>query len=103
MGCAGCGCDGVGAPVHHPCVEAVGHGERLEVGLKGQRQRQFVHQVNRSAGDDGATAQVLKAQHFVGLPEPLHAVSHEDDPGKLREGLCDVEVTQGADLEEGHP
>ena len=38
----------------------------------------------------------------VGLPELLHAVPHEDDPGQLGERLNDVEVAQRADLEEGH-
>ena len=27
---------------------------------------------------------------------------HQHDAGQLREGLCDVEVAQRADLEEGH-
>lgn len=38
----------------------------------------------------------------VGPPDLLHAVPHEDDAGQLREGLDDVEVAQGAHLEEGH-
>ena len=38
----------------------------------------------------------------VGLPELLHAVPHEHDARQLRERLDDVEVAQGADLEEGH-
>lgn len=38
----------------------------------------------------------------VGSPDLLHAVPHEDDAGQLREGLDDVEVAQGAHLEEGH-
>lgn len=59
----GVGGDGVGASVHHAGVEAVGHGEGLEVGLESQRERKFIHQVNRSAGDDGATAEILKTQH----------------------------------------
>lgn len=38
----------------------------------------------------------------VGPPELFHAVPHQDDARKLREGLDDVEVAQGAHLEEGH-
>lgn len=57
------GGDRVGASVHHAGVEAVGHGEGLEVGLESQREREFVNQVNRSAGDDGATAEILETQH----------------------------------------
>lgn len=38
----------------------------------------------------------------VGSPDLLHAVAHEDDAGQLREGLDDIEVAQGAHLEEGH-
>lgn len=38
----------------------------------------------------------------VGPPELLHAVPHQDDARQLRERLDDVEVAEGADLEEGH-
>lgn len=34
-------------------------------------------------------------------PEPVHPVPQQHDPGQLREGLGDVEIAQGADLEEG--
>lgn len=57
------GGDGVGASMHHAGVEAVGHGEGLQVRLQSQREGEFIDQVDWSAGDDGATAQVLKAQH----------------------------------------
>lgn len=39
---------------------------------------------------------------FAGSPESLHAVAGQHDACQLRERLCDVEVAQGADLEEGH-
>lgn len=97
----GVGSDGVGASVHHAGVEAVGHGEGLEVRLESQREGELIHQVDRSAGDDGATAEILKTQHFVGPPQSLHAVSHQDDASELGERLGDVEVAQRADLEEG--
>lgn len=92
----------VGASVHHDRVHAVGHGEGLQVRLYGHGQRQFVDEVNRSAGDDRPTAQVLKTEHSVGPPELLHAVPHEDDAGQLRERLDDVEVAERTDLEERH-
>lgn len=57
------GDDGVRASVHHAGVEAIGHGERLEVGLESQREGELVDEVNRSAGHDGATAEVLETQH----------------------------------------
>lgn len=57
------GGDGVGASVHHAGIEAIGHGERLEVGLEGQGERKLVNQVDRGARHDGTTAQVLETQH----------------------------------------
>lgn len=57
------GGDRVGASVHHAGVEAAGHGEGLEVGLESQRQREFVDQVDRSAGHDAAAAKILETQH----------------------------------------
>lgn len=59
----GVGGDRVGASVHHASVEAVGHGEGLQVGLQSQREGELINQVDRSARDDGATAEVLKTQH----------------------------------------
>lgn len=38
---------------------------------------------------------------FVGSPQSLHAVSHQDDSSEFGERLSDVEVTQRAHLEEG--
>ena len=35
-------------------------------------------------------------------PGACHPVPLDGYPGKLREGFCDIEVTQGADLEECH-
>ncbi len=49
--------------MHHDGVHAVGHRERLEVGLDGHRKGQFVNEVHRCAGDDGAAAQILEAEH----------------------------------------
>lgn len=66
----------VGASVHHDCVHAVGHGERLEVGLDGHREGQFVDKVHRCAGDDGTAAQILEAEDSVWPPEFLHPVPH---------------------------
>lgn len=40
---------------------------------------------------------------FAWSPEPVHAVPEQHSPGQLCEGLCDVEVTQRADFEEGDP
>lgn len=57
------GGDGVGPSVHHAGIEAVGHGERLEVGLESQGERKLVNKVDRGAGHDGTTAQVLKTQN----------------------------------------
>lgn len=50
--------------MHHDCVHAVGHGERLEVGLYGHGEGQLINQVNRGAGHDGAAAKILKAEHY---------------------------------------
>lgn len=58
----GTGGDGVGASVHHTGVESIGHGEGLQVGLESQREGEFIHQVDWGAGDNGATAEVLKTQ-----------------------------------------
>lgn len=52
--------------MHHDCVHAVGHGERLEVGLDGHGEGQFVNKVHRCAGDDGAAAQILEAEDCGG-------------------------------------
>lgn len=98
----GAGHEGVGAAMHHPGVQAVGHGEGLEVAPQGQGQWELVHQVHGCAGHHGAAAQVLQAQHLAGPPEPVHAVPQQHDSGQLCEGLCDVEIAQRADLEEGH-
>lgn len=38
---------------------------------------------------------------FVGPPQTLHAMSHQDDSGEFGERLSDVEVTEWADLKEG--
>lgn len=101
LGGALVGGDRVRTSVHHAGVEAVGHGERLQVRLESQREGELINQVDGGAGDDGATAEILKTQHFVGSPQSLHAVSHQDDASELSERLGDVEVTQRADLEEG--
>lgn len=58
----GIGSDRVGASVHHAGIEAVGHGEGLQVGLESQWKGEFINQVDWGAGDDGATAEVLKTQ-----------------------------------------
>ena len=50
--------------MHHDCIHAVGHGERLEVGLDGNRERQFVNEVHRCAGDNRTAAQILKAEYW---------------------------------------
>lgn len=39
---------------------------------------------------------------FARPPQPVHPMPQQHGPGQLRKGLGDVEVTQGADLEEGH-
>lgn len=49
--------------MHHPGVEAAGHGEGLEVAPQGHGQRQLVHQVHGRAGHHCAAAQVLQAEH----------------------------------------
>lgn len=63
-----CGAGGhrVGAAMHHPGVEAAGHGEGLEVTPQGHGQWQLVHQVHGRAGHHGAAAQVLQAEHCGG-------------------------------------
>lgn len=48
--------------MHHDCVHAIGHGERLEVGLDGHREGQFVNEVHRCAGDDRTAAQILETE-----------------------------------------
>ena len=48
--------------MHHDCIHAVGHGERLEVGLDGHREGQLVDEVHRCAGNDRAAAQILEAE-----------------------------------------
>lgn len=53
-----------GAAVHHPGIEAIGHGEGLEVAAQGHRERKLVHQVHGRAGHHGSAAQVLQAQHL---------------------------------------
>lgn len=50
--------------MHHDCIHAVGHGERLEVGLDGNRERQFVNEVHWCAGDNRTAAQILKAKDW---------------------------------------
>lgn len=52
--------------MHHPGVEAAGHGEGLEVAPQGHGQRQLVHQVHGRAGYHCAAAQVLQAEHCRG-------------------------------------
>lgn len=99
---AGASGEGVGAAVHHPGVQAIGHGERLEVASQGHGEWELVHQVHRRAGHHGSAAQVLQAQYLAGPPQPVHPMPQQHRPGQLREGLGDVEVAQRADLEEGH-
>lgn len=53
----------VGSPVHHDCVHAIGHRERLEVALDGDGQRELVDEVHRGAGNDGPATEVLQAEH----------------------------------------
>lgn len=52
--------------MHHPGVQAAGHGEGLEVAPQGHGQRELVHQVHGRAGHHRAAAQVLQAQHLGG-------------------------------------
>lgn len=40
---------GVGASMHHDSIHSVGHGEGLEVGLDGHRERQLVYEVDGGA------------------------------------------------------
>lgn len=88
--------------MHHDCIHAVGHGERLEVGLDGDRERQFVNEVHRCAGDNRTAAQILEAEDSVGPPEFLHPMPHQHDARELCEGFDDIEVAKGADLKESH-
>lgn len=60
----GAGGERVGAAVHHPGVQAAGHGERFEVASQGHGQRELVHQVHGRAGHHRPAAQVLQAQHL---------------------------------------
>lgn len=48
--------------MHHDCIHAIGHGERLEVGLDGHREGKFVNEVHRCAGDDRTAAQILQTE-----------------------------------------
>lgn len=48
--------------MHHDCVHAVCHGERLEVRLDCDGEGQFVDEVDRCAGDYRTAAQVLEAE-----------------------------------------
>lgn len=50
--------------MHHDGVHPVGHGEGLQVTLDGDGERQLVDQVHRRARHNGATAQVLQAEHW---------------------------------------
>lgn len=50
--------------MHHDCIHAIGHRERFEVGLDSHRERQFVDEVHRRAGDDGAAAQILETEDW---------------------------------------
>lgn len=61
---AGAGGERVGAAVHHPGVQPVGHGEGLEVAPQGHGQWQLVHQVHGRAGHHRSAAQVLQAQDW---------------------------------------
>lgn len=58
---------GVGTAVHHDGVHAVGHGEGFQVALDGDRERQLIDQVDRRAGDDGPTTEVLEAEDWKGV------------------------------------
>lgn len=70
--------------------------------LDGDGQRELVDEVDRRARHDGSAAQVLQAEHSVGPPELLHAVSHQNDSRQLGERLDHVEVTQRAHFKESH-
>lgn len=52
--------------MHHHGIHAIGHREGLEVALDGDRQWELVDEVHGSAGDDGAAAEVLQAEHCGG-------------------------------------
>lgn len=51
--------------MHHDRIHAVGHGERLEMGLDGHWEGQFVNQVDWCAGDNGTATQVLEAKDWI--------------------------------------
>lgn len=60
--------------MHHDSIHAVGHGERLEVGLDGHGEGQLVDEVDRHTGDNRSAAQVLEAEncgsrHTLGLDQ----------------------------------
>lgn len=70
--------------MHHPGIEAVGHGEGLEVASQGHGERQLVHEVHRRAGAHSSATQVLEAQDWgVGRwaesPHPLARVPGRED------------------------
>lgn len=48
--------------MHHDGVHAVGHGEGLEVGLDGDRQRELVDEVDRRARHNGSAAEILETK-----------------------------------------
>lgn len=88
--------------MHHPGVQAIGHRERLKVASYGNRERELVHQMHRCAGHHSTAAEVLQTQYLAWPPEAVHPMPQQHDPGQLREGLCNVEVAQRANLKEGH-
>lgn len=49
--------------MHHNSVHAIGHRERLEVALDGDRKRELVDEVHGGAGNDGPAAEVLQTEH----------------------------------------
>lgn len=53
--------------MHHHGVHAVGHGEGLQVALDGDGKRQLIDQVDRRAGNDGPTTEVLEAEYCKGV------------------------------------
>lgn len=60
----GAGGERVGAAVHHPGIQATGHGEGFEVAPQGHGQREPVDQVHGRAGHHGSAAEVLEGQHL---------------------------------------
>lgn len=50
--------------MHHDCIHAVGHGERLEVRLDGHGEGQLINEVHRRAGDNGTAAKILEAEDY---------------------------------------